>query len=183
MTLVELYQNFRGDLQPLSSSQSQAFECLVVGLVNHFQYSEFITPILINDFLRETWTPAISMALVNSPTCDDDKRISWNNWKAFFTYMIRKRLYDNSRANRIDLEDEETCEVEGCFETPNEWDHIWPHSFGGPNEKWNYMHMCKLHNRMKSSSLQMFSYLLLEDENYYSSFYYWLIEQEWYLTV
>lgn len=182
MDLVRLFEEKRGDIPPLSSSKSKAFECLIVSLVNHFQYYEATNSRLIRDFLSDTWTPRIWQALVNSPNCDQEKQISWENWLALLTHIITKRVYQNNRPRRIDLEDESQCKIEGCLVKPEEWDHIWPHSFGGPNEEWNYMHLCKLHNRMKSSSLQMFSYLLLEDENYYSSFYDWIIGQDWYVN-
>ena len=66
-----------------------------------------------------------------------------------------------------------TCQHDECRMDAEEWDHIFPHSWGGPNEDWNFQALCKLHNRMKSSSLSSFTNKLHGDETYKIEFKNW----------
>lgn len=44
------------------------------------------------------------------------------------------------------------CELEGEIEV----DHLFPYSLGGPSNGSNKLHLCRLHNRLKSSDIHFY---------------------------
>ena len=72
--------------------------------------------------------------------------------------------------------EEKVCDVPDCETQGSEWDHILPHSWGGPNKLWNFQLLCKTHNQLKSSSLTSFARKLHTDESFQREFELWCRE-------
>lgn len=172
-SIAELHHDLFAEALPNVPAKSKALECLLVGLVNNLKDRDSITPTEVESYLIDTWTTSIRYA-VSSLT---KPMIPWDAWVKVFHHIAGYRIYENRRLNRPELEAKSVCNVPDCAALPEEWDHIWPFSWGGPNEDWNYMHLCKIHNRMKSSSLMWFTFNLIEDEEYAVRFSQWVNEK------
>ncbi|MDB2367277.1 HNH endonuclease [Candidatus Poseidoniales archaeon] len=173
MDLGELHSEIFGSSLPTIPPNAKALECLLVGLINGLKEKEAIKKNEVAAFLIEVWGSKLPMALLE---LNRFQPIPWPQWQNVFHYIAEHKIYDNSREARPEMDGKTQCEIPDCTFTPEEWDHIWPFSWGGPNEEWNYMHLCRTHNRMKSSSLMWFTLSLVIREDYYSRFKQWVDE-------
>ena len=173
ISIDELHHHLFAEALPDVPAKSKALECLLVGLVNHLKDRESIKPTEVESYLIEAWTASIRLA-VSSLT---KPMISWDAWVKIFHHIAEHRIYSATRARRPDMDGEEKCQVPDCDAPPEEWDHIWPFSWGGPDQEWNFMHLCKIHNRMKSSSLMWFTFNLVNNQEYVDRFCQWATEE------
>ena len=94
--------------------------------------------------------------------------------KSFIKYVLTSFI-GRARSGRrtIPVPDGKECEHPRCHLPAEECDHILPHSWGGPNEEWNFQFLCKPHNRVKGSTLQSFAHKLHSDKDYENAFVNW----------
>ena len=94
--------------------------------------------------------------------------------KSFIKHVLTS-FTRKARSSRrtIPVPVDKECEHPRCHLPAEECDHILPHSWGGPNEEWNFQFLCKPHNRVKGSTLQSFAHKLHSDEGYQNAFAEW----------
>ena len=176
VSLGELYdERLRAGIVPRDPS-SDALKHMMISILNHFQYKETNAD-GIEEFIIDIWSEKVKNAISTASY----ETISWKYWKSFFYYVLSSsKRNDKLRANRPEMEPKELCEYSNCEHVAEEWDHILPHFWGGPSKEWNYKHLCRLHNRMKGSSLSMFVRMVKQDKDYFTSFYQWIIKELYY---
>ena len=172
MTLADLIDY---DLSRVDDPSSKALEIIMTNLANYFsreEYEDNFTIAVMSQYMADTWTARIWLELVRFT---EEVPASAVEWQAFFYHCITHQVFGRRLPrNAPSLTSERECQIFGCDETPEEWDHVLPHSWGGPNETWNFKHLCKRHNRMKSSSLSMFTRLVRDEHEYKGSFIDWI---------
>ena len=163
---------FEGYDEKISDS-SKALEVIMTNIVNHFSKNTEagITEIIVQNYIETTWEPTVWAYLCNLT----EPQASKVNWNGFFVHIVNNKVKGNRIGRTTPTHDsKESCEINACDTEPIEWDHVLPHSWGGPNCSWNYKHLCQLHNRMKGSSLSMFTRLVRDDLDYGQSFVEWI---------
>ena len=163
---------FEGYDEKISDS-SKALEVIMTNIVNHFSKNTdaVITERIVRNYIETTWEPTVWAYLCNLT----EQKANIHDWRTFLVFIVDNKVNGNriSRTNPT-RDSKELCEINACETEPTEWDHVLPHSWGGPNESWNYKHLCQLHNRMKASSLSMFTRLVRDDPDYGQSFVEWI---------
>ena len=91
----------------------------------------------------------------------------------FLKYSIGNYLGEITQTRNTPEPEDEPCQMPDCSNPGTEWDHILPHSWGGPNENWNFQLLCQTHNRLKSSSLTSFARKLHTEEDFHIEFKSW----------
>jgi len=91
----------------------------------------------------------------------------------FLKYSIGNYLGEIKTNRKTPKSKRGPCQMQDCNSRGTEWDHILPHSWGGPNEEWNFQLLCGTHNRLKSSSLTSFARKLHTDGDFQEKFNAW----------
>jgi len=168
-SLAKIFEDYAETI----SDSSRALEVIMTNVVNYFSKNKDVevTGSIVYDYITTTWGATVWGYL----TYLTEQNANMPDWRTFLVFIVNNKVNGNrsSRTNPT-CDSKDLCEINACETEPTEWDHVLPHSWGGPNEPWNYKHLCQLHNRMKGSSLSMFTRLVRDDPDYGQSFAEWI---------